>query len=382
MENFVLGDVRQGTKGGREMSPVKNNASLRQESLSQRSKEKCLNSTDTRKLFETPNAGTNKYSPSVVSDDGPYATEASFGSSKSDLSHADAALPVVNTLQLSCSSHDKSDWSPLHVISTIKVAHSPTPNATIESNLQESSTANKCQLHDLMESDSSSDSETDEEEVLIWAEKMFGVTPPGLLKIRQQHVTETSPDSSDEEDTDDEARRTVPRATNFRRKPFTQTKKKSLNRKRKSSANFEEAQTKAVEDGKRRKEEAKPLTAAEIRAILGEDLDGTPSSHWVRRSSRQPCKAALQTPGVRALVDKLLRNDSDMVVLKMKKYVNDPDTPQVVIDAALDALEENTNCQALYIQVCSVLPFDYSKILPCGVSHAALYSEFQQGCSR
>jgi len=39
-----------------------------------------------------------------------------------------------------------------------------------------------------------------------------------------------------------------------------------------------------------------------------------------------------------------------MVVLKMKKYINDPDVPPVIMDAALDALEENTNCQALYIQ--------------------------------
>lgn len=39
-----------------------------------------------------------------------------------------------------------------------------------------------------------------------------------------------------------------------------------------------------------------------------------------------------------------------MVVLKMKKYLNDPDIPSVVMDAALDALEENSNCQSLYIQ--------------------------------
>lgn len=40
-----------------------------------------------------------------------------------------------------------------------------------------------------------------------------------------------------------------------------------------------------------------------------------------------------------------------MVVLKLKKYLSDPDTPTVIIDAALDALEENRNCEALYIQV-------------------------------
>jgi len=41
-----------------------------------------------------------------------------------------------------------------------------------------------------------------------------------------------------------------------------------------------------------------------------------------------------------------------MVVLKMKKYINDPNAPSCVLDAALDAFEENTNCEALYIQVC------------------------------
>jgi len=39
-----------------------------------------------------------------------------------------------------------------------------------------------------------------------------------------------------------------------------------------------------------------------------------------------------------------------MVVLKLKKYLNDPDIAPVIMNATLDALEENTNCQALYIQ--------------------------------
>jgi len=38
-------------------------------------------------------------------------------------------------------------------------------------------------------------------------------------------------------------------------------------------------------------------------------------------------------------------------VLKLKKYLNDSDIAPIVMDATLDALEENTNCQALYIQV-------------------------------
>ena len=34
----------------------------------------------------------------------------------------------------------------------------------------------------------------------------------------------------------------------------------------------------------------------------------------------------------------------------MKKYCSDPATPSIVLDTILDALEENTNCEALYIQ--------------------------------
>lgn len=105
------------------------------------------------------------------------------------------------------------------------------------------------------------------------------------------------------------------------------------------------------EEAKRKKEEAKPLTAAEVRKILAEDKGCATSSHWVRRSMRQPSRSVLNNPGVRSLVEKLRVNDYDMVVLKMKKYCSDLDTPTMVLDVALDALEENTNCQALYIQV-------------------------------
>lgn len=97
------------------------------------------------------------------------------------------------------------------------------------------------------------------------------------------------------------------------------------------------------------------LSAAQIRAILANDKDDSrnfqgSSSHWVRRSARQPSRSILNTSCVRALVDKLQMNDSDMVVLKMKKYLSDPDTPPVVLTAALEAMERNKNCEALYIQ--------------------------------
>lgn len=100
------------------------------------------------------------------------------------------------------------------------------------------------------------------------------------------------------------------------------------------------------------REEAKPLTPAQIREILGEDdLGGSSSCNWVRRSVRQPSRALLNSKPLKALVAGLKNNDPDLVVLKMKKYINDPDAPSCVIDAALDALEENSNCEALYIQV-------------------------------
>jgi len=100
------------------------------------------------------------------------------------------------------------------------------------------------------------------------------------------------------------------------------------------------------------------LTSAEVQALLASDdlppSSSYASSSWVRRSTRQPSRSAISAPHVQALIDKLTINDPDMVVLKLKKYLSDPDTPSLIIDAMLDALERNTNCQALYIQVSAV----------------------------
>jgi len=107
------------------------------------------------------------------------------------------------------------------------------------------------------------------------------------------------------------------------------------------------------EEARRKKEESRTPTAAEIAAILGEECDGEPCAdamNWVRRSARMPSRSALNSPKVKQLLDFLKTNHPDMVVLKMKKYVPDSATPQLVIDTVLDALEENTNCEALYIQ--------------------------------
>lgn len=112
------------------------------------------------------------------------------------------------------------------------------------------------------------------------------------------------------------------------------------------------AQAQCEAEAKRKKEQSRPLTSAEIKSILENDTCEMASSSWVRRSVRQPSKSSLAAPRVKQLLEKLLANDSDMIVLKMKKYCSDLDTPTIVIDAVLDALEENTNCEALYIQVC------------------------------
>mmetsp|Transcript_20687 Transcript_20687/g.43263 ORF Transcript_20687/g.43263 Transcript_20687/m.43263 type:complete len:602 (+) Transcript_20687:583-2388(+) len=108
-----------------------------------------------------------------------------------------------------------------------------------------------------------------------------------------------------------------------------------------------------IEEDRRKREEAKPLTAKQIRKILRNDTASASTgdqNNWVRRSRRQPNMALLNSKPVRILVDMLKHNDNGMRVLKMKKHINDPNTPCAVMDAILNAMEENTNCEALYIQ--------------------------------
>merc|ERR1712137_34599 len=84
-----------------------------------------------------------------------------------------------------------------------------------------------------------------------------------------------------------------------------------------------------IEEERRKREEAKPLTAKELRKILQDDnvSGGANQNNWVRRSRRQPNRNLLNSKPVRVLVDKLKYNDLDMHVLKMKKYINDPNAP-------------------------------------------------------
>jgi len=241
------------------------------------------------------------------------------------------------------------------------------------------------------ESDSeASESDTDDDEVLDWATKMLGVQ-----KSIPSTQTNEANDSSELNDGNnhfvDETAKTKSPKLKFRLSSALKLKLtesiqlannknnltpedsikleaalKKLERKKKKREKlkalsdkineerpqFDEERAKMeIEEDRRKREEAKPLTAKQIRKILREDTSsGGDQNNWVRRSRRQPNMARLNSKPVRILVDKLKFNDTDMRVLKMKKYINDPNTPCAVMDAILNAMEENTNCEALYIQ--------------------------------
>lgn len=165
--------------------------------------------------------------------------------------------------------------------------------------------------------------------------------------------------SSSELPTDDDSDVSVAREKSFRTNTVKVSKLKIRGRQKTKALRKRQHEKLAIEKRGRNVNKSvcsksRPLTSKELRDILREDVNVGQSvaisSSWVRRSTRQPSRSGITAPNVRALVDKLEMNDPDMVVLKLKKYLNDPDTPNVIIDAMLDALERNTNCQALYIQ--------------------------------
>jgi hypothetical protein len=232
--------------------------------------------------------------------------------------------------------------------------------------------------------DDSSDSDTDDEEVMRWAVTVFGIprvppltiahpkSPPTNKPTKQQPVEEfrwedwmelgpvhipiseavklgrrrsTSSTEALTVVTTTESKSFVKRAV---QKKGNSPDKAIAER---SVAELYQMEEEKEEETRRKKELARPPTAEELRSILAKDpATECASNDWVRRSVRQPSKSALNSSMVKSLISKLNADDSDMVVLKMKKYVNDPNTPCIVIDAVLDALEENTNCQSLYIQ--------------------------------
>jgi hypothetical protein len=208
----------------------------------------------------------------------------------------------------------------------------------------------------------SSDSETDEEELLNWATKLFGISPrpiarrkspPGSSQPRESIVGDLTSRFDPSDDVFIPISEAVKLGRRRRSVSLNSSAPHSGEGRQKRKERVVSVEEEAEEErSKRRKEEAKPLTQAEVKAILSHDLcPEAASQHWVRRSMRQPSRSALDSPQVKALLDKLRSNDTDMVVLKLKKYVSDPNAPQIVLDAVLDALEENTNCEALYIQV-------------------------------
>jgi hypothetical protein len=228
---------------------------------------------------------------------------------------------------------------------------------------------------------SESDSETDDDEVMRFACGMFGVEKPPAARPKQKkkklkaethfHSEEKKheePKAEPEFRWEDWGEIHIPISEKVklgrRRNRVETSDTTKLPKKKKTISNASDGgqvtstETKQPEvpavdpdqESRRKKEEARTLTAAEIKNILGEDAADGESSHWVRRSARMPSASVLTTPKFKLLIENLKSNALDMVVLKMKKYVGDLDCPPVVIDAVLDALEENSNCQSLYIQ--------------------------------
>ncbi|CAJ1970304.1 unnamed protein product [Cylindrotheca closterium] len=279
-------------------------------------------------------------------------------------------LPVNSKIETKDDDLLKSDNDSLSVDDLKRV---PKPHPVLRT-----STSSSAYTTNIATSDDS-DSDTDDEEVMMWASKMFGVpfrpsdTSPSELDGRKEESSPMKklrlklklprPERQSDDAMKDVGRPKMKTKTSrTKRKRSTDMecdrdavvlplkKRKGKPKKRKSigSDSYIHEET---EERRIRKESAKPLTAEQIKTILGEDDFAAPGgSNWVRRSVRQPSKALLSAKPLRMLIEKLKHNDPEVVVLKMKKYINDPNAPSVVLDAALDALEENTNCQTLYIQ--------------------------------
>ena len=85
--------------------------------------------------------------------------------------------------------------------------------------------------------------------------------------------------------------------------------------------------------------------------------DGAPgapapaTTNNLRRSTRNPSQSVLSSPTFKSLEQKLKMNDPDVVVLKCKEYLTDSHSSPEIINAMLSALQSNTNCQGLYVQV-------------------------------
>lgn len=240
---------------------------------------------------------------------GPGATP-EFGnteaSSISEFTHPLGAMPPPAAYNAFAKS---STSVPREILSNTALAPSQLPSFDMSTSLNNSSSAviGPGISSDESDSDSSSDSDTDDEELFSFANQMFGTSAKPAPK--GQKVEASAPETSN-----------------------LTTELCDMEKRR------------------QRQEEARTLTAKEVNAILREDSGATDAQSWVRRSVRLPSRSLLNAPLTKTLLDKLRGNDSEMVVLKMKKFISDPDTPAMVIEATLDALEDCTNCESLYIQ--------------------------------
>ncbi|CAN0453961.1 unnamed protein product, partial [Phaeothamnion confervicola] len=88
--------------------------------------------------------------------------------------------------------------------------------------------------------------------------------------------------------------------------------------------------------------------AAEAAETAVDACAGAPA-HWVRRSERAAGRTVLDIPVIQKLLRMIRTNHPDVEVLKLHHYLG-PSAGVVAIDAVLDALMKNDNCQALYIQ--------------------------------
>ncbi|CAM9737155.1 unnamed protein product, partial [Hapterophycus canaliculatus] len=79
------------------------------------------------------------------------------------------------------------------------------------------------------------------------------------------------------------------------------------------------------------------------------EADADSNQHWVRRSVRAAGSSALDSAHVVKLLEQIRADDPEVEVLKLHHYLG-PDVNTAVIDAVLEALMVNGNCQALYIQ--------------------------------
>lgn len=74
-----------------------------------------------------------------------------------------------------------------------------------------------------------------------------------------------------------------------------------------------------------------------------------PCADKPRRSNRVPGASSVCSPPVLRLLDKIRSDSDDVNVLKLSHYIG-PGANSLVIDAVLEALLTNENCQALYVQ--------------------------------